>query len=57
MWADAVFEGGGMKGIGLVGALSVAENQRLSAGKSGRFFSWFDYRHHACFRLYSQRDG
>lgn len=25
MWADAVFEGGGMKGIGLVGALSVAE--------------------------------
>jgi NTE family protein len=25
MWADAVFEGGGTKGIGLVGALSVAE--------------------------------
>ena len=26
MWADAVFEGGGVKGIGLVGALSVAES-------------------------------
>ncbi|MGA8941722.1 MAG: patatin-like phospholipase family protein [Thermoactinomyces sp.] len=27
MWADAVFEGGGIKGIGLVGALSVAERK------------------------------
>ncbi|SFJ31893.1 patatin-like phospholipase family protein [Thermoflavimicrobium dichotomicum] len=27
MWADAVFEGGGVKGIGLVGALSVAEKK------------------------------
>lgn len=27
MWADAVFEGGGIKGIGLVGALSVAESK------------------------------
>ncbi|WP_124727191.1 patatin-like phospholipase family protein [Staphylospora marina] len=27
MWADAVFEGGGVKGIGLVGALSVAEER------------------------------
>ncbi|MFD1422228.1 patatin-like phospholipase family protein [Laceyella tengchongensis] len=27
MWADAVFEGGGVKGIGLVGALSVAESK------------------------------
>lgn len=27
MWADAVFEGGGVKGIGLVGALKVAEAQ------------------------------
>ncbi|MBH8596773.1 patatin-like phospholipase family protein [Thermoactinomyces sp. CICC 10523] len=26
VWADAVFEGGGVKGIGLVGALSVAED-------------------------------
>lgn len=27
MWADAVFEGGGVKGIGLVGALCVAEQR------------------------------
>lgn len=27
MWADAVFEGGGVKGIGLVGALTVAEEK------------------------------
>ncbi|RAL26585.1 patatin-like phospholipase family protein [Thermoflavimicrobium daqui] len=27
MWADVVFEGGGVKGIGLVGALSVAEKK------------------------------
>lgn len=27
MWADAVFEGGGVKGIGLVGALTVAEKK------------------------------
>ncbi|WP_044640432.1 patatin-like phospholipase family protein [Risungbinella massiliensis] len=27
MWADAVFEGGGVKGIGLVGALCVAEKK------------------------------
>lgn len=27
MWADAVFEGGGVKGIGLVGALCVAEEK------------------------------
>ncbi|TCS96408.1 patatin-like phospholipase family protein [Hazenella coriacea] len=27
MWADAVFEGGGVKGIGLVGALTVAEDK------------------------------
>ncbi|WP_054949497.1 patatin-like phospholipase family protein [Numidum massiliense] len=27
MWADAVFEGGGVKAIGLVGALTVAEQQ------------------------------
>lgn len=27
MWADAVFEGGGVKGVGLVGALCVAEKK------------------------------
>src|SRR5690625_2849867 len=27
MWADAVFEGGGVKAIGLVGALTVAERR------------------------------
>jgi NTE family protein len=27
VWADAVFEGGGVKAIGLVGALTVAEEK------------------------------
>ena len=38
--ADAVFEGGGVKGIALVGAVAFAEEKGYQLGKSGWYLRW-----------------
>ncbi len=49
--ADAVFEGGGVKGIGLVGAVAVAEEkgyrwENVAGASAEKFFQTWDFEHY-----------